>query len=264
VAIHNGGTIGFRSAMICDMTSGLGAVVMVNGPAWPPGDHGIAAEEIALAILKELWHAGDPSSPRLPPFPNPNPTVSMTDYAGAYEGESGTLTISERAGNMILETAEGEASLENKEADQFFVLSNSDMEVALLECVRDEQGRVIEIFHGNRWFRSLAYTGPTSFSAPEDWAAYQGLYWSHNPWGGEGGKRVVIRKQHLLVVDPISGSSTTLTPLGDATFIPGADILSPERISFDTVVEGRSLHMRVNNVTYYRSFNTLRVWADFE
>lgn len=91
-------------------------------------------------------------------------------------------------------------------------------------------------------------------SCPAQWAAYPGRYRSHNPWlptfavAASGGGLVMGS-------DWTSGSlRDPLAPLGDGTFRVGAQAWSPERLCFDTVVDGRAQRAILSGAPYYRAF----------
>jgi hypothetical protein len=87
---------------------------------------------------------------------------------------------------------------------------------------------------------------------PPEWEAYPGHYRSHNPWFTNF--RVVLRQGWLLLVSP-DGSEKRLMPLPNGDFRVGQDERLPERIRFDTLIEGKSHHAYLTwGGDYYRTF----------
>jgi hypothetical protein len=90
-------------------------------------------------------------------------------------------------------------------------------------------------------------------SCPSEWSAYPGRYRAHNPWlptflvAAEDGALV-------LGTDWLDGSERLpLTPLGADGFRVGAREWSPERLRFDTVVDGRAQRVVLSGTPYYRA-----------
>ncbi|MDP9374233.1 MAG: serine hydrolase, partial [Chloroflexota bacterium] len=115
---------------------------------------------------------------------------------------------------------------------------------------RDGDGRVTEAFHGADWYTAERYTGPAAFDHPANWIAYPGHYRSHNPWFSNF--RIVLRKGTLLLIHP-AGQEEALVPLDDDTFRVGNTAHSPERLRFDTIVDGQALRVNLSGEYYYRA-----------
>ena len=86
---------------------------------------------------------------------------------------------------------------------------------------------------------------------PEHWNAYVGHYRSHNPW--QSNIRVVMRRGQLIFIDPAAGEEP-MHPLPDGSFRIGDDPRSPERISFDMVIDGKAVRASVAGGFLHRSF----------
>ncbi len=99
--------------------------------------------------------------------------------------------------------------------------------------------------------RTIAYSGPTTFAPPADWAAYPGHYRAHNPW--RTNFRIVLRKGALVLIEP-SGDEEPLTALEPGLFRVGTEEYAPERLRFDTIVDGYALRVRASSCEYYRFF----------
>jgi CubicO group peptidase (beta-lactamase class C family) len=91
-------------------------------------------------------------------------------------------------------------------------------------------------------------------SCPAEWAAFPGRFRTHNPWlptflvaAREGGL--------VLGIDWLNGSERYgLAPVGDGTFRVGEPDWTPERIGFDSVVDGRAQRAVLSGTPYYRAF----------
>jgi len=256
---HGGGMVGYYSYMVADMDDGLGVVALMNGPG------GQSDEEIAMFALK-LLSAGlhDQELPPVPPI-DPAKVENAADYAGTYRGfpehprrNSGrALTLVAEGERLILRYDDERIVLERRDPDRFYV-DHSDFGLFLLgfgrekgEEEREEKGQVVEVFHGPDWYTNERYAGPTTFDYPREWDAYPGHYRSHNPWFSNF--RVVLRKGALALIHP-SGREEPLVPLGSGVFRVGEDDRSPERIRFDTILNGRALHADLSCGDYYRRF----------
>ena len=92
-------------------------------------------------------------------------------------------------------------------------------------------------------------------SPPPALRAIAGHYRAHNPWAPHF--RVVLRgaRPWLLFPAPSDGfdASQPLTATNDGEFRCGEDPANPERLSFDTVVDGHALRAWLSGWPYYRA-----------
>ncbi len=242
---HGGGAPGYQSAVMADMDAGVAVAALIN--------HGQGALHIetahtALLLLRAVV-AGSPLPP-VPPPRDPYVIADAADYAGLYRAPDGAGTFAlEAAGDrLILRRGGDRIALERRGPDLFYV-DHPDFALFLLRIGRAD-GRVVEAFHGPNWYIGERYAGATAFAVPAEWAAYPGHYRSHNPWVSNF--RVVRRKDALLLVHT-SGGEEALTPLGAGVFRVGASAHSPERLCFDTVVDGQALRACLSEEPYYRA-----------
>jgi CubicO group peptidase (beta-lactamase class C family) len=248
---HSGMMISYCSYMLADMDDGLGVVVLTNGP------EGQSDEEIANLALKLLRAALHDQE--LPPVPPTDPTKveNGAEYAGTYRACHGrnrragarVLTLVAEGERLILRYDDERVVLEQRGPDRFYV-DHPDFALFLLHFGREE-GKVVEAFHGPDWYTNERYAGPTTFDYPKEWDAYPGHYRSHNPWLTNF--RIVLRKGALALIHP-SGPEEPLVPLGSTVFRVGKDDRSPERIRFDTILNGRALRANLSCGDYYRTF----------
>jgi hypothetical protein len=139
-------------------------------------------------------------------------------------------------------------ALERRGRDCFYV-PHVDFALFLLRFGR-EGDQIVEAFHGPDWYTRDCYPGPTNFDYPGEWERYAGHYRSHNPWYPNF--RVVLRKGALVLIS-LNGDEAPMGPLNNSVFRVGKDEQSPERIRFDTVLNGRALHARLSCCDYYRT-----------
>jgi len=248
---HGGGMVGYYSYMLADMDDGLGVVVLMNGPG------GQCDEEIAMFALKLLRAAlHDEGLPPVPPI-DPAKVENAAEYAGTYRvcpehsgrADARVLSLVAEGERLMLRYRDERIGLEQRGPDRFYV-DHPEFALVLLRFGR-EKGEVVETFHGPDWYTNERYTGPTTFDYPQEWDAYPGHYCSHNPWLSNF--RVVLRKGTLALVEP-SGHEEPLVPLGGGVFRVGEDDRSPERIRFDSILNGRALHANLSCGDYYRTF----------
>jgi hypothetical protein len=132
-----------------------------------------------------------------------------------------------------------------------FLADHPDFALFPLRFGRDAVGSVVELFHGADWYVTDDDEGATTFETPPQWEAFPGHYRNYNPWGSNF--RVVLRKGALALISP-NGQEDILEPDGDR-FRIGDDPESPERIAFDTVVDGKTLRaVQPGGEVHYRFF----------
>ena len=93
-------------------------------------------------------------------------------------------------------------------------------------------------------------------TCPPEWSGYLGRYRAHNPWWPTF---AIAARDGALVLgaDWLDGSERyPLAPLGDGEFRVGEDEWSPERLRFDTVIDGVAQRARHSGTPYYRAFTT--------
>ncbi len=241
---HEGGMVGYVSAMLGDLDTRIGVVVLINGMVDPE----VVADFALRAIVAA--RVGDD----LPELPPSEPQIEATVFAGMYRGETTDLTIEAEDGRLILVIDSERIPLEPMRSPAIpdaFVADHPDFALFPLRFGRDATGSVVELAHGGDWYAADHYEGARTFETPAEWAAYAGHYRSYNPWGSNF--RIVVRKGGLLLVSP-SGQEQMLYPHGDS-FRVGDEPDCPECIWFDTILEGEMLRARrAGGADYYRFF----------
>lgn len=252
---HGGGMVGYSSMLRGELETGIGAVVFVNGP----GSSGAVAA-FALDCLRAAIEGK--ALPALPPSRDPFRVEDAGDFAGTFTAPDGRRLTFAAEGERLFVVHQGQRiPLEARGGGRFYAF-HPDFELFLLSFRRGEApkpaegqpaqpGAVVAVTHGADFFAGERYTGPRSFQAPAEWAAYAGHYRTWNPWLSSF--RVFAREGRLWLAFPFGGEEP-LEPLGDGLFRIGRDARSAERIRFDAVVEGRATRANVSGVDFYRFF----------
>ena len=135
-----------------------------------------------------------------------------------------------------------------------FLVAHDALDRFPLEFGRDDDGPVVEAFHGPTWFRreGVAFSEPADL--PEALRCAPGLYRNNDPWAPV--LRILARKGELVLQWPyeVAGAidSRTLIPLRDGWFAVGAE-RDPRRIRFLGDVDGKAVVAEYNGGRWYRS-----------
>jgi D-alanyl-D-alanine carboxypeptidase len=248
---HTGGMVAFSSAMYADTTDGLAAFASVNAARLPGSYRPIAVIRYALALLSAASH-GLELPPAPPPPPSPTVVKNAADYAGTFTLASsgstspGKLVLVSEAEQLILEHRGSRVVLERAGGDSFLV-KHPDFELFTLGFARDKDA-VVEAFHGSSWWTNERYAGPKKFDYPKAWDAYTGHFSSDSPWYGS--TRIVVRKGQLWI-----GGDQPLLEVSPGVFRFDGDT-GVDRITFDTMLDGRAIHMNVVGIDFYRTFTS--------
>lgn len=247
---HTGGMVAFSSAMYADMTDGLAGFASVNVARLPGGYRPIPVVRYALALLSAASH-GQELPPPPPPPPSPTSVKNAADYAGTFTlassaetSNAGKLVVVNDGDQLILQHAGSRVVLELVGRDTFLV-KHPDFELFTLGFGR-EKDVVVEAFHGSSWWTNERYSLPRKFEYPKGWDAYTGHFHSDSPWYGS--TRFIIRKGHLLV-----GGEQPLAEVSQGVFRFEGDT-GVDRITFDTIIDGRAIHANVAGTDFYRAF----------
>ncbi len=237
---HSGGMVGYVSSILVDMDAGLGVVVLTNAMR--------EASEMGQIAMRLLRAAQEGKRLPVPRIPDPTKVKNASDYAGTFRAGEKTLVVELEGGHLLLRTGADRVILESRGGEQFYA-NHPDFDRFLL-TFRREGGHVVEAFHGPDWYVKDGYAGTTTFELPDAWRTHVGHYRSHNPWLTNF--RVVLRKGQLVLVRP-EGAEEILVPLGDGVFRVGEDEHSPERVRFDTTIDGKAVHANLSCCDYFRT-----------
>src|SRR6266536_172820 len=240
---HTGGMVAFSSAMYADLTEGFAAFASVN--ARLGGYRPVAVTRYALDLLSAASHGQ--KLPAAPPPPTPPDKMgNAVDYNGTYNSpEADKLSLTADGKQLVLNHKGKRIVLEQAGRDRFIV-KHPNFELFMLGFGR-EKDVVVEAFHGARWWTNERYTGAKTFDYPREWETFTGRYRSDSPWYGT--TRIVIRKGRLLI-----DGEQPLTQIEPGVFRPEGDSSSAERISFDTVLNGKAMHINYSGIDFYRTF----------
>ncbi len=250
---HSGGMVGYSSHMTGDLDAGLGAVGIINGP----GEiHAVVT--YALQLMQATFHRRP-----LPPVPARKDPLAVADaetLAGTYTSDDGTiLTLTADSDALWLETGAGASAVRQQlrpTRSGLVVAPPLDTRHAL-GVERDAEQQVLAVTHGAQWFARDGVAQPDAADVPAEWAAYVGVYRSHNPWRGH--MSVVLRRGRLYI-----DGSAELLPLDDGRFKVGSNEHSPERLAFDVVINGKALRATYDGEVFARFFTGEADLADIQ
>lgn len=249
---HGGGMVGYSSMLVADPEAGVGAVVMVNGPGDASGVAHFALNVTRAALRKEPL-------PAVPPPDDRTRVPNADDYVGEYRtpssptrvagqaDEEGTLTVNAHGGQLLVSLDGGSPVAAERRGTDTFLVNTPAMGRFLLRFKR-EGGKVTWAVHGSHTYVTSAYRHKPS-SPPEGWRAYPGHYRTTHAWFNNF--RIVVRLDGLFLISP-DGGETKMEPLGPGLF--KEEGRSPERLRFDSVVDGQALRANLSGVDYYRVF----------
>ncbi len=248
---HSGGMVGFEAFLEVRPDEGLGCMILQNGMGGKA-----ALSDYALSVVAAATRGQALSPSPHPPAPTDVPKAA--GFVGRYEAEGGrTFEVTVEEGSS-LRYREGPLGvlLERDPLggpSDVFVLPHPSLDRHALRFGRGTDGRVIEAFHGNDWFKSGAWTGTDPAPHPVEWEAYPGIYRNDDPWSPA--LVVTLRKRRLVLDWPLDNENSggELTPLDDGWFAVG-ETWTPRRIRFDRLVDGRTILAEFNAGRWHRSF----------
>jgi CubicO group peptidase (beta-lactamase class C family) len=251
---HSGGMVGYTGLLAVSPDDDLGLVVLQNG-----GGDERAVATYALAAVRTSLAGGDVPEVWAPPAPTR--ILAAQDYVGRYDGDDGRiLEVEAVADGLGITMGPLAVRLERDplagEVGDAFLVAHEALDRFPLEFARDDDGRVVEVFHGPTWFRGEGYTGTEPDELPEELDGFPGFYRNHDPWAPV--IRILARKGGLVLQWPYEvGDGRTagrLIPLDDGSFAVG-DERDPRRVRFEGMTFGGKAPVAVyNGGRWYRSF----------
>jgi CubicO group peptidase (beta-lactamase class C family) len=255
---HSGGMVGYYALLECDMDTGVGAILLVNGLA----DQRPVVRD-ALSVLR-AWSRSE-ALPDLSPPPNPEEIPPIEGADGRYLSGDREIVVSRREAKLVVSMNGMEASLVPDEDDRNrFVVPHPELdrfhlaiERAGNEVVALINGPDRFVREGHREGREEPGPAPPRVSPPVSppvspsglWLSFAGHYRTYNPWAP--GFRVYLRGDRLFLSWP--DGERELEMLDDGEFRAG-ESWSPDRVRFDTVLDGRPQQAVYNGRPYVRSF----------
>lgn len=239
---HSGGMVGYGSQMIWTPALGYGFTYMTNVIGIP--DVPLITEWL-VKVLAALVKQED-----LPALEAPAPSLieNAENYIGTYHSHDQQISITAEDQQLSLVYNGTMIPLMPQAPDHFLCL-HPNFERFLLNFERNEDGAVVAVTHGESLYVPAGKDVVLSREYPPIWEAYRGHYRSYNPWNPAF--RVLLRDGKLYI--QFGGSEESLTSIGDHAFRVG-DEKSPERLSFDWLLDGKTLQARFNCAPYYRTF----------
>ncbi len=251
---HSGGMVGYTALLAVSPDEGLGVVTLQNGGGAKRSVVTYAFEAVRANLagtdLPETW---------APPEPTEIPRAG--DYVGRYGGDDGRELLVRAVGDGLgitigpLAVRLERDPLEPEPGDTFLVTHDA-LDRFPLEFARDEDGRVVEAFHGATWFRreGAPITDPPG-DLPQELRGYTGVYRNDDPWAPLF--RILARKDGLVLQWPYEvgdeGTAGDLIPLDEGWFAVGS-VRDPRRIRFLGEVDGLAVVAEYNGGRWYRSF----------
>jgi len=235
---HGGSMVGFNADMLADLDSGLGVVVLINGPTEPS-----IISRYALGLFNAALDGKE-----LPAF-HADELENTGDYVGAYRCGEKSFTLKADNSRLFLEFESASVPLYLFSSDKFIV-PHPDFEVFALRMDR-EDGQVTGAGWGPERYLRDGVEEEAVFEVPPEWEAYPGHYRSHNPWSSNF--RIVLYHGKLVYIDPM-GDDEPLYQLEHGLFRIGDDPRSPEFIRFDVVVGGKAMQAILSGGAYSRTF----------
>src|SRR6185369_9748588 len=220
---HTGGMISFSSSFHVDAASGAGAFASSTISAFADFRPRLLTRFAADALTNALAGRPLPTPPALDaPLPN------AAAFVGGYVGSEGAFDI--RAGNPLnIVSRSGEAALQSWGGDVFHT-THPDFRRFSLKFERTGGAITGASWGPHSFIRQGSAVKPAKSDAAL--AKLAGRYVNDSPWWGS--MTVVERGGRLWI-----GTETPLTSIGDNVWRVGQESWSPERASFDNVIDGR-------------------------
>ncbi|MDP9296230.1 MAG: beta-lactamase family protein [Actinomycetota bacterium] len=239
---HSGGMVGYYALLECDVDTGLGAVMMVNGLAERK-----EVVRFALSVLR-AWKQGEPL-PEIPPARDPERVKGAESIAGRYRSGDRGLVLGAFDGKLFVDSGGVQVALmPDEDRHDRFVVPHAGFDRFHLKFERNGD-EVVALVHGTDRFVRDGREEPAPAEPPRMWVSVAGLYRTYNPWAA--GFRVYLRGDRLFLSWP--DGERELELLDDGEFRVG-EAWSPDRVRFETIVEGRPQQAVYNGYPYWRSF----------
>jgi D-alanyl-D-alanine carboxypeptidase len=261
---HSGGMLGFTSLLLTEAQTGVGVIVLLNGlddrmetarfalqapPADPTflGEAGLQYAGAYLAMALDVGAApqGEVGRP-------PMDRLVLIAYAGQLRLRFPPSSArGEKGGDP---GTGGDGVVLERRGDDLFLALDPEWDVFHLRFERDAAGAVVGFSYGPWWFPREG-CAPQVVSEPDPSSARLiGTYRSGDPWAPV--LRVISRRGRLLLVAPWLSpvDELDLVPLPGGGFRVGTPEWLPDRLAFDTVIDGRATRAVYDGLPFYRTF----------
>ena len=253
LVMHSGGMVGYTALLVVSPDEGLGAVILQNGGG---ARHQVVRH--ALAAVRASLAGSELPSVWAPPEPTAIPDAQ--EYVGRYAGDDGrSLDVEVEDDGLRITVGPLSVRLERdpllRAPSDAFLMPHPALDRFVLRFGRNDDGRVVEAFHGPTWFRGQAHGGPEPEPLPAAWEGLPGLYRNDDPWSPVF--RILAQKGRLVLQWPNESADQAgdapLMPLEGGWFAVG-EARDPRRIRFLGEADGEAIVAELNGGRWYRSF----------
>jgi hypothetical protein len=265
---HNGAIMGFHSEFDAHLDAGYAMVMLSSSPV--PGE----LKSWIVDTVSKAFRGGRITGP-----PLRRESARLEEYVGAYrsssaaDDESGTLECVVHEGCLLLKQRQEFKQLECMGGDCFrvagphsnglpFFFGRADTDTRLhlrgdssagsRDILPATDRKVTDVSHGVNWYVREGLSELTPTAAPRDYTAYVGHFESFCPEGPM--LRVFVRNGQLWAMMLLNDKAkpTLLEPLGPGSFRYGKGDHNPERVQFDTLIDGRAMRLNWSGMSLYR------------
>jgi D-alanyl-D-alanine carboxypeptidase len=260
---HTGGMIAFASSIHVDLDGGVASFASINAMQ---GYRPTAVTEYAVRLLRADREGK--SLPAAPPIANPLELDNGADYAGTFTNGDGRklefaaegkqLFLADQGKRIPLQHAGGDifiSTIEGAFASHPFIFGRVRTERPKSETPpatasgaanqsHEKPSPVVEVSYGPDWHVNASYSGPRSFTAPKEYAAFAGRYRSESAWGGDA-LVYVLKGQLTLDGNKLHRIGGSLFRLGDAEWMP-------DTAEFLSVFEVKARIVRIAGMDFWR------------
>lgn len=230
VLSHSGGIAGFQSYLEMHPTENFALVFLSNGPL-----DGALLGRIVARLSRDT-----------PTLPKTTPPAAPSSFAGRFVARDGAALTFAATDDGGLRT--GDQPL-TRLANDLWGAYLTPHGPRTFQFRRDAAGVVTGVSEGASDYAREG--SPASAAAPAGYRAFVGRYATH---GEEGpGVRVFVQQGQLMI--SYADTNARPTPLAaiDETHFRFADpAFAPERLAFDTIIDGQAQRLTMSGVPLYR------------
>ncbi len=247
VISHTGGIAGFVSDVEAHMKAGFGLVLLNNGG-------------LDLQLMKWISDVVTAAytGKALPDAPSKAGPLDLQRYVGSYRdphappGEEGGLDFGTDGRQLFLKRGARRAALIKMGADTFREAGDAGNRLPFFfdRPSEPKDARAVGVSRGAQWYAASGASTRIAPALPKEYGSYIGHFENNGPEGPNA--RVFVRNGRLMLAHHLEAPAQPLEPLTPGVFRWGDKAYSPERVRFDTVVEGRALRLSISGVPLYR------------